>query len=143
MTALDYCFNSRCHSSISVSVCKKHSAAPPKFVQLLSTARAKLAKQRWSSIHDFCVGLAEPNVHVLASSGSKLWLGITKQVANCRSWKLPLHHSQYVCRSKLSSGSADHKRWPSVYGFSLTVANACWTVASWDDFFSPLQERSS
>ena len=48
------------------------STAPPKFVQRLITARAKLVKQRWFSVQDFCVGLADPSVRELSSSGAKL-----------------------------------------------------------------------
>ena len=50
--------------------------APPKFVQRLITAQAKLAKQRWSSVHDFWVGRADTSVHELAASGAKLWLSV-------------------------------------------------------------------
>ncbi|WAR20086.1 SI1L2-like protein [Mya arenaria] len=53
-----------------VSARKTLTTTPPKFVQRLITARAKLAEQRWSSVQDFCVGLADPSVHELASSES-------------------------------------------------------------------------
>ncbi|KAH3749540.1 hypothetical protein DPMN_184038 [Dreissena polymorpha] len=69
---MDRYFNARHRSSNSVSVRKTLTTAPPKFVQRLITARAILAKQRLSSIQDLCVGLADPNVHELASSGAKL-----------------------------------------------------------------------
>ncbi|KAH3779936.1 hypothetical protein DPMN_157745 [Dreissena polymorpha] len=69
---MDRYFNARHRYSNSVFVRKTLKTAPPKFVQRLITARAKLAKQRLSSIQDFCVGLADPNVHELASSGAKL-----------------------------------------------------------------------
>jgi hypothetical protein len=45
-------------------------------VQRLIAARATLAKKRWSSVQEFCVGLADPSVHELASSGAKLGLGV-------------------------------------------------------------------
>ena len=41
------------------------TTASPKFVQRLIAARATLAKHRWSSVQDFCVGLADPSVHEL------------------------------------------------------------------------------
>ncbi|XP_071503929.1 carbonic anhydrase 1-like, partial [Diadema antillarum] len=72
ITAMDRCFNARHRSSNPVSARKTLTTAPPKFVQRLITARAKLAKQRWSSVQDFCVGLADPSVHELGSSGAKL-----------------------------------------------------------------------
>jgi len=46
--------------------------APPKFVQSLITAMAKLVKQRWSSIQDFCAGVVDQRIQELASSGAKL-----------------------------------------------------------------------
>ncbi|WAR15218.1 NU98B-like protein [Mya arenaria] len=66
---MDRCFNARHRSSNPVSARKTLTTAPPKFVQCLITARAKLVKQWWSSVQDFCVGLADPSVHELASSG--------------------------------------------------------------------------
>ncbi|KAH3751622.1 hypothetical protein DPMN_186190 [Dreissena polymorpha] len=69
---MDRYFNARHRSNNSVSVRKTLTTFPSKFVQRLITARAKLAKLRLSSIQDFCVGLADPNVHELASSGAKL-----------------------------------------------------------------------
>ena len=59
-------------SSNPVSARKTLTTAPPKFAQRLIAARATLAKQRWSSVQDFCVGLTDPSVHELASSGAKL-----------------------------------------------------------------------
>ena len=58
--------------AIPVSARKTLTTAPPKFVQRLITARAKLVKQRWFSVQDFCVGLADPSVRELLSSGAKL-----------------------------------------------------------------------
>ncbi|WAR10843.1 hypothetical protein MAR_035919 [Mya arenaria] len=72
ITAMDRCFNARHRSSNPVSARETLTTAPPKFVQRLITARAKLVKQRWSTVQDFCVGLADPSVHELASSGAKL-----------------------------------------------------------------------
>ena len=72
ITAMDRCFNARHRSSNPVSACKTFTTAPPKYVQRLITARVKLAKQRCSSVQDLCVGLADPSVHELASSGAKL-----------------------------------------------------------------------
>ncbi|KAH3708802.1 hypothetical protein DPMN_068261 [Dreissena polymorpha] len=69
---MDRYFNARHRSSKSVSVRKTITTATPKFVQRLITARAKLAKHRLSNFQDFCVGLANPNVNELASSGAKL-----------------------------------------------------------------------
>ncbi|MPC60015.1 hypothetical protein E2C01_054049 [Portunus trituberculatus] len=72
IAAMDRCFNARQRSSNAVSARKTLTTAPPKFVQRLIAARATLAKQRWSSVQDFCVGLADPSVRELASSGAKL-----------------------------------------------------------------------
>jgi len=48
-------------------------------VQRLITAREK---QQWSSVEDFCVGLADPSVHALASNGAKLLLSIVIAAVN-------------------------------------------------------------
>jgi len=80
ITAMDRCFNARHHFSNSVSARKTLITTLPKCVQHFITTRAKLAKQRWSSVQDFCVGLADPSVHELASSGAKRWLGIVRPV---------------------------------------------------------------
>ncbi|KAI8484830.1 hypothetical protein Bbelb_374270 [Branchiostoma belcheri] len=48
------------------------ATAPAKIVQRLIAARATLAKQRWSSVQDFCVGLADQSVRELAFSDAKL-----------------------------------------------------------------------
>ncbi|KAI8519661.1 hypothetical protein Bbelb_029180 [Branchiostoma belcheri] len=69
---MDRRFNARHRSSNPVSARKTLATAPAKFVQRLIAARATLAKQRWSSVQDFCVGLAAPSVHELASSDAKL-----------------------------------------------------------------------
>ncbi|KAI8495238.1 hypothetical protein Bbelb_272240 [Branchiostoma belcheri] len=53
--------------------CRKPLAtAPAKIVQRLIAARATLAKQRWSRVQDFCVGLADQSVRELAFSDAKL-----------------------------------------------------------------------
>ena len=72
ITAVDRCFNARHRSSNPVSARNMLTTAPPKFVQRLITTRAKLVKQRWFSVQDFCVGLADPSVRELSSSGAKL-----------------------------------------------------------------------
>jgi hypothetical protein len=72
ITAMNRCFNALHFSSNPVFARKTLTTATPNFVQCLITARAKLAKQRWSSFQDFCVGLAGSKVHELASSGAKL-----------------------------------------------------------------------
>ena len=72
ITAMDRCFNARHRSSNPVSARKTLTTAPPKFVQRLITVRTRLAKQRWSSVQDFCVGLADTSVNELAFSGAKL-----------------------------------------------------------------------
>ena len=104
ITAMDRCFNARHRSSNPVSARKTLTTAPPKFVQRLITARAKLAKQRWSSVQDFCVGLADPSVHELASSGAKLWLGVVGAVVNfAGAENCPLLTARNIlCSSKLS-----------------------------------------
>ena len=104
ITAMDRCFNVRHRSSNPVSARKTLTTAPPKFVQRLITARAKLAKQRWSSVQDFCVGLADPSVHELAKLAKRCqtltgrcWSGGEL----CRSGKLPApHRSQYFVQLK-------------------------------------------
>lgn len=102
ITAMDRCFNARHHSSNPVSTRKMLTTAPPKFVQRLTTARGKLAKQRWSSVQDFCIRLVDPSVHELASSGAKLWLGVVGAVVNfAGAEKLPApHRSQYFVQLK-------------------------------------------
>jgi hypothetical protein len=45
-------------------------------VQRLIATRATLAKQQWSSVQEFCVGLVDPSVNELASSDAKLYLGV-------------------------------------------------------------------
>jgi len=142
---MDRCFNARHRSSSSVSAPKTLTIAPPKCVQRLITAREK---QRWFSVQDFCVGLADPSVHKLASSGAKLWLSVVIAAVNfagAENWPF-LTARNILCSSKLSERSWRSWRWPSGYGVSLTVANACWTVTSGDEPFSPtpgtLQHRS-
>ena len=49
----------------------------------------------------------------------------------------------FCAAQNFRSGRRDHRRWPSVSGVSLTVANVCWTVTSGDEYDSPLQERFS
>jgi len=113
IATLEYYFNAQSRFSNFVSACKKHSATPPKIVQPLTTARAKLAQQWWSSVQDFCVGLADPNVHVFASSGAQLLLASS----------LPLTISCAV--KNFRRGSSDHRHCQSLYCFSLTAANVC------------------
>ncbi|KAI8495100.1 hypothetical protein Bbelb_270860 [Branchiostoma belcheri] len=48
--------------SVPLTARKTLATALAKFVQRLIAVRATLAKQRWSSVQDFCVGLADPNV---------------------------------------------------------------------------------
>jgi len=90
--------------SILCPLLKVFTTAPPKFVQRLMTARAKLAKHRWSSVQDFCVGLADQSVHELASSGVKLWLGVVRAVVNfAGAENCPfLAARKILCSSKLS-----------------------------------------
>jgi len=57
-----------------MSARKTLTTAPLKF--------AALAKQRWSSVQDFCVGLADQTVHQLASSGAKHWLSCVIAAVN-------------------------------------------------------------
>ena len=104
ITAVDRCFNARHRSSNTVSARKTLTTAPPKFVQRLITARAKLVKQRWFSVQDFCVGLADPSVRELLSSGTKLWLGVVGAYVNFAGAKnCPLLTARNIlCSSKLS-----------------------------------------
>ena len=98
------CFNARHRSSNPVSARKTLTTAPPKFVQRLITARAKLVKQRWFSVQDFCVGLADPSVRELLSSGAKLWLGVVGAYVNfAGAENCPLLTARNIlCSSKLS-----------------------------------------
>ena len=123
ITAMDRCFNARHRSSNPVSARKTLTTAPPKFVQRLITARAKLAKQRWSSVQDFCVGLADPSVHELASIAvpnfdwallERWWTLPERKIA--RSSPLAI----FCAAQNFRSGRRDHQRWPSVYGVALT-----------------------
>jgi len=82
ITTMDHCFNARHRSRKSVSARKMLITASSKFAQRLITTRTKLAKQRWSRVQDFCVGLADPSVYELASNGAKLWLGVERLVVN-------------------------------------------------------------
>jgi len=86
---MDRGFNVRHCSSNSVPARKTLTTAHPMCVQRLITARAK---QRWSSVQNFCVGLADPSVHELASSGAKLWLSLVIAAVNARN---------IMCSSKL------------------------------------------
>jgi len=134
ITAMDRCFNARHRSSKSVSARKTLITAQRKFVQR-------------SSDQDFCVGLADQSVHELTSSGSILLLSVVIATVNfvaAENWPF-LTARNMLCCQNFRSGRRDHKRWPSVYGISLTVANVCWTVTSGDELFSPpwtLQHRS-
>jgi len=114
-------------------------------VQRLVTARWKLTKQRWSSVQNFCVGLADPSVHDLAPGGAKPRLGVVRAVVNFTGAEKLLFSSLaiFCAAQNFRSGRWDHRRWPSVYGVSLTVASVCWTVTSGDEYDSPLQERFS
>ena len=104
IAAMARCFNARQRSSNSVSARKTLTTAPPKFVQRLIAARATLANQRWSSVQDFCVGLAGPSVHELASSGAKLWMGVGGAEVNfARAENCSLLTARNIlCSSKLS-----------------------------------------
>ena len=98
ITAMDRCFNARHHSSNSVSAHKTLTNAPPKFAQHLTTAGKK---QRWSNVHDFCVGLADQSVHELATSGAKLWLSGVIAAVNLPERKMALYdRSQYFVQLK-------------------------------------------
>ena len=103
-TAVDRCFNARHRSSNPMSAGKTITTAPPKFMQRLITARAKLVKQRWFSVKDFCVGLADPSVREPSSSGAKLWLGVVGAYVNFAGAKnCPLLTARNIlCSSKLS-----------------------------------------
>ena len=52
----------------------------------------------------FCVGLADPSVHELTSSGAKRWPGVVRAVVNvARAGKCPhLTARNILCSSKLS-----------------------------------------
>jgi hypothetical protein len=74
-----------------------------KVVQGLIAARATLAKQRWSSVQEFCVGLADPSVHELASSGAKLCMGVGGAGVNfAKAENILLIARNILCSSKLS-----------------------------------------
>jgi len=78
----------------SIYARKTLTTTPPKFKQRLNTARVKLAKQRRSSVQDFCLGLADPSVHEFASSGAKHWLSVLREAVNFagakENWTSPL-----------------------------------------------------
>jgi len=91
-----------------------------KFVQRLITIQAKLGKQRWSSVQEFCFCSGPTNMHLaMWPSGSnsprtciKLWLCAVRAVVKFAGRKMaPSSHS--LCISTLLIGSSDHKRWPS------------------------------
>ena len=136
---MDRCFNDRHRPSNPVSARKTLTIAPPKFVQRLITAWAKLSKQRRPRVQDFWFGLADKSVHELASSGAKLWLSVVRPVVNFAGQKhsssSPGELAIFCAAQNVRSGRRDHKRWSSVYGVSLTVANVCWMVTSGDDSF--------
>ena len=69
IAAVARCFNARHRSNNPVSARKTLISAPPTFLQRLIAARATLAKQRLCSVQEFGVGLVDPSVHELASSG--------------------------------------------------------------------------
>ena len=52
----------------------------------------------------FCVGLADPSIHELASSGAKRWAGVVGAVVNVARAKKcpPLTARNILCSSKLS-----------------------------------------
>jgi len=91
---MDRCFNACNRSSNFVSARKTLTTAPPKFVQRLITARAM---KRWSSIQNFCVGLADP-------SGAKLLLSVVTAAVNFAGTEnLPFFTARkMLCSSKLS-----------------------------------------
>ena len=94
-------------SSNSVSARKTFTTAKQKFVQRLITARAK---QRCFSVQDFCVGLADPSVHELASSGSKLYLSIViakVNFAEAANWPF-LTARNFFKFKNFRSGSRNH-----------------------------------
>ena len=80
----------------------------------------------------FCVGLADPSVHELASSGAKRWPGVVRTVVNvARAEKCPpLTTRNILCSSKLSERKGGYQRWASVYGVALAVANVCKAVVN-------------
>jgi hypothetical protein len=97
-------FNIRHRSSNPVSA-RKTLTTPQTFVQHSITARATLAKQRWSSAQEFCVGLSEPCVgelYELASSGAKLCVGVggaDLKYARPYNFLFP-HHMSIFCEAQ-------------------------------------------
>jgi len=95
VSAMDRCFNVRHRSSNYVPARKTLTTAPTKFAQRLITAQAK---QRWSSVQNFCVFqaftnflLAVPNFGFAVLCGGELY----------RNGYLTLYHcSQYFVQLK-------------------------------------------
>ena len=108
ITTMGRCLNARHCSMYPVSARKTLTTVQPKFQQRLITARATLAKQRWSSVQEFCVGLVAPSVHELASSDAKLWLGVAGTMVNSAGAEnFPFLTARNVlCSAKPSGGRA-------------------------------------
>jgi len=137
--AMNCCFNARHRSSNSVSARKTLTTAPLKYVQRLIIAGAHLVKQCWSSVKDFCVGLADPSVHELVSRCAKLWLCVVGAVVNfAGAENYPSSPHAILCAAQYFRSGGGHRRCPSVYVVSLTEANVCWTVTSGGEFFTAL-----
>ena len=80
----------------------------------------------------FCVGLADPSIHELASSGAKRWAGVVGAVVNVARAENALSSplAIFCAAQNFRSGRRDHRRWPSVYGIYLAVANLCIAVVN-------------
>ena len=132
---MDRCFNARHRSSNPVSARKTLTTAPPKFVQRLITARAKLVKQRWLSVQDFCVGIASANFRLAVPNFDwalleRMWTLPERKIA--RSSPLAI----FCAAQNFRSGRRDHQRWPSVYSGALVVPNFCSTVVYMSSYVS-------
>ena len=80
----------------------------------------------------FYVGLADPSVHELTSSGAKRWPGVVGTVVNVARAEnaLPSPLAIFCAAQNFRSGRRDHQRWPRVYGVALAVANVCKAVVN-------------
>ena len=76
----------RIYTQILVPLRHLHTNAKPKFIKAVVdrcfNARHRFSKQRWYIVQDFCVGIADPSFHELASSYAKLWLCVVRPVVN-------------------------------------------------------------
>jgi len=116
-----------------------HTNAQPKFVTTIEVCATFNYRPGKAAVVQRSKFLRLPSVHELSSSSAKLWLS-----GVLRRWTLPeriidpLSPLAVFCAAQnVWSVRRDHKRWPSVYGVSLTVANVCVAVTSGDELFLP------